>query len=317
MPTGCSPLPRIVYYASPQPRAKDPYGFWEQKHRRMSQIDIPASWAWSAAEIAQRRWRKVLVIGAVDRGKSTYCGFLSRHLLAAGWRVAIVDADVGQKDIGPPATITLGSPDASLAKVQPTALYFVGAVSPVGHLLPMVIGTRRLVDAAQGEFVLINTTGLVQGVGRILKGYKIEAVQPDVIVAIEQGTELQPITKAYRNYRTLRIQPSASAMVKTPEQRREARERAFGSYFQAATEVVLPCRSLIFQRRDVPTGFEQHLLCGVADRRNKGLGLAIITELNWSRGTLALLTPVLAESIRIIQGGALHLTPDGCELGRR
>jgi hypothetical protein len=54
----------------------------------------------------------------------------------------------------------------------------------------------------------------------------------------------------------------------------------------------------------------------VADRRNKGLGLAIITELNWLRGTIALLTPVPAESIRIIQGGDLYLTPDGCELGR-
>jgi polynucleotide 5'-hydroxyl-kinase GRC3/NOL9 len=283
----------------------------------MRQIDIPASWAWSAAEIAQRRWRKVLVIGAVDRGKSTYCGFLSRYLLAAGWRVAIVDADVGQKDIGPPATITLGYPDTSLAQVQPAALYFVGAVSPVGYLLPMVLGTKRLVDAAQGEFVLINTTGLVQGVGRILKGYKIEAVQPDVIVAIEQGTELQPITRAYRNYRTLHIQPSTRVIVKTSEQRREARERAFGSYFQSATEVVLACRSLIFQRRDVPAGFEQHLLCGVADRRNKGLGLAIITELNWSRGTIALLTPLPAESIWILQGGDLYLTPDGCELGHR
>ncbi|HEY7490357.1 MAG TPA: Clp1/GlmU family protein [Candidatus Tectomicrobia bacterium] len=282
----------------------------------MSEIDIPASWTWSAAEIAQRRWRKVLIIGAVDRGKSTYCAFLSRYLMAAGWRVAIVDADIGQKDIGPPATITLGYPDASLARVPPAALYFVGAVSPVGHLLPMVLGTRRLVDAAQGEFVLINTTGLVQGVGRVLKGYKIEAVRPDVIVAVEQSTELQPITRAYRHYRTLRIQPSTSAMVKTSEQRREARERAFGSYFQTATEAVLPCRSLIFQRRDVPTGFTQHLLCGVADRRNKGLGLAIIIELDWSRGTIVLLTPVAAESIRIIQGGDLYLTPDGYELGR-
>ena len=259
----------------------------------------------------------MLVIGAIDRGKSTYCHFLSRHLLAAGWRVAMVDADVGQKDLGPPATITSGYPDASGAKVQPTALYFVGAVSPVGHLLPMVLGTRRLVETAQGAFVLINTTGLVHGVGRILKGYKIEAVQPDVVVALEQGTELQPITRAHRHYRTLHLQPSASAMAKTAEQRRQARERAFCSYFQAATEVVLPCRRLIFQRREVPTGFAPHLLCGVADRRNRGLGLAIITGLDWSQGMLSLLTPVPAESIQVIQGGDLYLTPDGRELDRR
>jgi polynucleotide 5'-hydroxyl-kinase GRC3/NOL9 len=281
------------------------------------QLDIPASWEQSAAAIIQHRWRKVLVIGAVDRGKSTYCRFLSRYLLAAGWRVALVDADVGQKDIGPPATITLGYPDASAVQAQPAAWYFVGAVSPVGHLLPMVIGTRRLVDIAQGESVLINTTGLVQGVGRILQGYTIEAVQPDVVVAIEQAAELRPITRAYRNYRTLRLQPSASAVSKTSEQRREARERAFRTYFQAATEVGLPCRSLTFQRQEVPAGFTPQLLCGVADRRNRGLGLAIITAIDWLQGTIALLTPAPAEYIRIVQGGDLYLTSDGYELDRR
>jgi polynucleotide 5'-hydroxyl-kinase GRC3/NOL9 len=285
---------------------------------RMSQIDIPASWAWSAAEIMQHQWRKVLVIGAVDRGKSTYCHFLSQHLRSAGLRVAVVDADVGQKDIGPPATITLGYPEPALAlaEVKPAALYFVGAVSPVGHLLPMVVGTRQLVDAAQGAFVIINTTGLIQGIGQVLKSYKIEAVQPHVVVAIEQGTELQALVRAYRNYRILRLPPSAHASTKTPEQRREARERAFFRYFQSATEVVLQGRKLLFQRREVPAGFEKNLLCGVADGR-KGIGLAIVTAVDWARGTISLLTPVPPERIRVLQGGDLYLTPDGCELGRR
>jgi len=282
-------------------------------------IDIPASWEFAVAEILRHRWRKVLIIGHVDCGKSTYCRFLSQQLLAAGFRIAVVDTDVGQKDIGPPATITLGYPNAALAlsAVQPVAWYFVGAVTPVGHLLPMVIGTRQLVDAAQAAFVLINTTGFIDGVGRILKGYKIEAIQPDVVVAIEQDAELQPLLRAYRNYRTLRLRASASARAKTSEQRREARERAFWQYFLSATEVVLPCRQLIFQRVAVPAGLGRNLLCGVADRRNKGLGLTLITGIDWAQGTLSLLTPVPPEHIRIIQGGDLYLTPDGCELGRR
>ena len=32
-------------------------------------MDISAPWARSATEIARRQWRKILVIGAVDRGK--------------------------------------------------------------------------------------------------------------------------------------------------------------------------------------------------------------------------------------------------------
>jgi polynucleotide 5'-hydroxyl-kinase GRC3/NOL9 len=282
-------------------------------------IEIPASWEASVAAIIQGRWRKVLIIGAVDRGKSTYCHYLSQQLLAAGFRTAVVDADVGQKDIGPPATITAGYPEAAVALsgVRPVAWYFVGAVTPVGHLLPMVVGLRQLVDAAQAAFVLINTTGFIDGVGRVLKSYKIEAIQPDVVVALEHAAELQPLLRAYRHYRTLRLRPAAGARVKTPEQRRLARERAFLRYFQTATEVLLPCRRLIFQRAAVPAGFPKHLLCGVTDRRGKGLGLALVTGLDWTRGTLSLLTPVPAASIRIIQGGDLSLTPDGYELDRR
>ncbi len=285
----------------------------------MPQFDIPVDWERSAADIIRHRWRKVLIIGNVDSGKSTYGAFLSHRFLAAGFGVAIVDADIGQKDIGPPATITLGYPESTgpLADLKPAAVYFVGAVSPVGRLLPMVVGTRRLVDAAQAAFVLINTTGFVHGAGRILKSYKIEALQPDIILALERGTELQPILSAYRNYRVRRIRPSVRAITKTPQYRTAARKRAFSRYFQTATEVILPCEKLIFQRGPVLTTVERHLLCGVTDKYNKGLGLAIVMHIDALGGNIELFTPVPAEHIGVIQGGDLYLSPDGRELGRR
>jgi polynucleotide 5'-hydroxyl-kinase GRC3/NOL9 len=280
-------------------------------------IDIPPPWERSAADIIRHRWRIVLIVGAVDRGKSTYCQFLSQRLLAAGFRVAVVDADVGQKNIGPPATITLGYPEAAqrLVEVPPIALYFVGAVSPVGHLLPMVVGTQQLVERAQTPFVLVNTTGLVHGVGQVLKSYKIEALRPQLIVALELGRELQPLLKAYRNYRVLRLQPSTRARIKTSEDRRLAREHAFQRYFQTATEVALPVNTLLFQRRPMPSGFDRYLLCGVADRRNRGLGLAIITGVDWHHNAVKVLTPVPPEHIHILQGGDLYLSATGGELG--
>ena len=281
-------------------------------------IDIPAAWEWSAGAIVAHKWRKVLVLGDVDRGKSTYCHFLTQRLLTAGFRVALVDADIGQKDIGPPASITLGYPvlERPLVEITPAAMYFVGAVSPVGHLLPMVVGTRQLVDVAHGAFVIVNTTGFVHGVGRVLKGYKIEALQPDVIVALAQGAELQALLRAYRHIHTLRIPASARAMVKTPEQRREARERAFCVYFQHATEVTLPWRKLIIQRHSIPGALPPHLLCGLADRRNRGLGLALVKNIDAANDHVALFTPVPADRIGILQCGDLCISPDGCELGR-
>src|SRR5262249_10661867 len=157
------------------------------------------------------------------------------------------------------------------------------------------------------------------GPGRVLKGYKIEAVQPDVIVALEHGRELRALLQPYRHYRILRLPPSAHATTKTSEQRRAARERAFGAYFAAAHNVALALRQLVVKRwlwfpgrpleqaaclyaehtpegllaiaagapadlpsaRVLPEGFESHLLCGVADRRNEGLGLARLLHIDF------------------------------------
>jgi len=342
-------------------------------------IDIPPAWEWSASQIVQHRWRKVLVVGAVDRGKSTYCAFLSRRCLAAGLRVAVIDTDIGQKDIGPPATLTLGYPEAaqSLAQVPPVAWYFIGATSPTGHLLPMIVGLRQLLDLTRAACIIMNTTGFIHGPGRVLKGYKIETVQPDVIVALEHGRELRALLQAYRHYRILRLPPSAHATTKTPEQRRATRERAFGAYFTAAHTVELALRQVVFQRsllftgrqlehaaclyaertpegllavaagagpdgpksghtddpistptqlrqpadlpsaRVLPAGFERHLLCGVARRRNEGLGLARVLHIDFARQTIALHTPVPVARIKVLQFGTLYVDATGCELGYR
>ena len=321
-------------------------------------MDIPGVWERSAAQIVQHRWRKILVLGSVDRGKSTYCRFLTQRCLAAGKRVAVIDADVGQKDIGPPTTMTLGYPEADIpwTQIRPAALYFVGATSPVGHLLPIVVGIRQLLDTARAHVIIINTTGLIHGVGRALKSYKIEAVQPDAIVAIEQGRELTAITQAYRHYRILRVPPSAQALAKTPQQRKATREQAFRAYFASAREVCLARHRVVLQRTvlftgtrldssseyyrertaegmltigdpsssgagnhatDLPLGFERNLLCGVAGRRNQGLGLAILKRIEVANDTLTLLTPVPVENIHVVQFGDMYVMPDGQEPGGR
>ena len=49
----------------------------------------------------------VLVIGATDVGKSTFCRFLIERGVTSKLKVGFVDADVGQSQIGPPTTIGL------------------------------------------------------------------------------------------------------------------------------------------------------------------------------------------------------------------
>lgn len=320
-------------------------------------MDVPQDWKRSAEAILENAWRKILIIGAVDRGKSTYVSFLSRRLVEEEHRVAIVDADVGQKDIGPPATITLGYPEPpfDLIAVKPAGFYFVGSVTPEGHLLPMVVGTARLAESARAvSFVIVNTTGLIHGLGRVLKSYKIEALRPEAVAAIQQDGEAESILKAHRNERIIRLEPALRVTPKTVEDRRRAREAAFRRYFQPASEITLKLGTVVFQRsllftgtpseddrcrysertsegvisvaqRDtrrpnqihIREGFERNLLCGLADPRGDGLGLGIIRKIDFSEKGITLLTPVPAERIRVIQFGDLYLTPEGVELRRR
>jgi polynucleotide 5'-hydroxyl-kinase GRC3/NOL9 len=135
----------------------------------------------------QQRPRTILVLGG-DAGESSYCRFLVAQLLGAGERLAIVDADVGQKIVGPPATVTLGHAEGTAEQwtAAAEAFYFVGSTGPVGRMLPLVVGTAQLVNAAGAAFVIVDTTGYIEASGRVLKGYKIDAVRPDLIVAIQK-----------------------------------------------------------------------------------------------------------------------------------
>ncbi|MFN3918841.1 MAG: Clp1/GlmU family protein [Methylohalobius sp.] len=284
-------------------------------------IDIPGDWRRAASLILERGLCKILVLGASDRGKSTFCSYLAWHLLRAGLQPALIDADVGQKDLGPPATITLGYPrlNQALQDLRPAALYFVGAVSPLAHLLPMVVGTRQLLEQVDAPFVIINTSGLITGVGEVLKSYKIDSVRPDVLVALAKDQELNPILAAHRHFRILRLAPSPKAQSKPMEVRRQRRLEAFRRYFSRAQEYSLALDELIFQRLPVQ-GFENlaqlltpNRLCALADERQTVLGLALVRSCDLKRRSLSVWSPVTGKKVRIVQLGDIHLELKGPE----
>ncbi len=320
-------------------------------------IDIPSGWQECAEKILSSNRHKVLVIGASDSGKSTFCRFLAHFLSTAGETVGIIDADIGQKDIGPPACITMGmvKPNESFDRILPMMFYFVGDVTPVRHFLPMVVGVSKLTASCPAKFKVINTTGLVHGIGRTLKGFTIEALEPDAIIGIQRTAELEPLLKGYRDREIMRIAPSGKAVSKTPADRRKAREAAWADYFSRAVEFAIPLSKLVFQRslifsgrpikgtdflyceessegvvavtgrrvevesrtHVVRPGFEENLLCGVAGRDGNVLGAAIVARIDFRNKRMRLLSPVPAGAIRIIQFGDIYVSADGRELGRR
>ncbi len=273
-------------------------------------IDIPSDWRQAASLILDHKLRKILVLGASDRGKSTFCHYLLWRLLQAGLTPAFIDADVGQKDLGPPATITLGYPqlDRALQDLTPAAMYFVGAVSPVAHLLPMVVGTRQLLDQTDAPFVVINTSGLITGVGSVLKAYKIDSLRPDIIVALGNRWELAPILAAHRHFRILALPPSPQAQIKLQETRRQHRLEAFRRHFCHAQEYSLLLDQLALQRLPIDrpvteATFYPNRLCALANERQAVLGLALISSFTPKKRLLTLFTPVPQHRAAILQLG--------------
>src|SRR5438445_86631 len=118
---------------------------------------------------AAARARVTLILGTSDTGKTSLTARLAGALAARGERVAVVDADVGQSEIGPPTTVGLGHVAGAVARLgdaEVIALEFVGDTSPVPYIRETADATGRLVRRALDagfERVLVDTGGLVEG----------------------------------------------------------------------------------------------------------------------------------------------------------
>ncbi|MBI4481716.1 MAG: hypothetical protein HY652_02375 [Acidobacteria bacterium] len=210
---------------------------------RPDQVHIPSSWTKVARRFHQGN-ATLLILGGPDAGKTTLARYLIGELAPAG-PVAFLDGDMGQSTLGPPATLGLAfvPSQRSLPNFLNPALYFIGATSPMGHFLPTVVGHRKLLDAARAagaRTVVIDTTGLVAGgAARELKQRKIELLRPDALLCLQRAGELEHILRPYRaagHPQVVELPVSRSARPKSPDQRREHRERKFRDYFRKSKE---------------------------------------------------------------------------------
>lgn len=197
-------------------------------------------WEQALQALATQRAR-IIVLGARDVGKTTFTALLANRQLAHGIRVAVVDADVGQSEIGPPTTIGMGLlevPVPTLHAVVPQAIYFVGSNTPRGRMLETVNGVRAMVTKAVeagAQTVIIDTTGFVSGAAaRRLKCAKVEAVRPQFVVAIQRKDEIEHILRPlqHRNCRLIRLPVPETVVPKSTEMRQQRRMMRFFRYFQ-------------------------------------------------------------------------------------
>jgi polynucleotide 5'-hydroxyl-kinase GRC3/NOL9 len=242
--------------------------------------------------------RVTLVLGQSEAGKSTLVAQLARMLVERGMRVGVVDADLGQSEIGPPTTIGLGRATPGLrrlADAQPVALHFVGVTSPARDLAATLVGVRRLLDRAHAERferVLVDTSGLVSGdVGRALKQAKIDLLDPDLVIGLDRRGECDHILRPYTHLlrpAVLILPALAAPRRRSQEDRRRHRARALSRALESAKPYVLDLRRVALRQPalfgGVPLPLHERVAledaagCGVLWAERRSGELAIVTD---------------------------------------
>ncbi len=188
----------------------------------------------------------VLTLGGTDHGKTTWVRDTALALAGGGLRVAVVDSDLGQSEIGPPGTVGAGLAAAgaefkSLRDLPPLGGYFVGAVSPIRQILTVCTGAvamARVAKRAKPDLVLVDTDGMVTGsTARAYKKRLAELLLPQAIVALTRGSDLDPLLALFSHLdapEVWRVPVPPEARRKTPATRTTRRAARFLSALEGA-----------------------------------------------------------------------------------
>jgi len=278
-------------------------------------MDIPRQWEQLNLNAVRG---PVLVIGAPDVGKSTFARYLYGRLASAGRRVAYVDGDPGQSVLGPPTTLTavLGETgDATFPPAGRLWRWFVGAVSPRGHMLSLVVGLARLTMATQSagaEVVVCDTCGLVDPAsgGVSLKLAKINLLRPATVFALQSHAELEGLLVPLRRSRRVRVVDVPPSKARTPRNwlsRQAHRAAQFQRYFEDGRDLTLRWRRLAV----LPAPhFSPQRLVALEDAAGFALGLGFVQAYRPSAGEVTLHTPLpSAAQVDVLHLGDVLLDP--------
>lgn len=221
---------------------------------------IPHEWDVFIEDVIRAKPRIIMVMGNVDVGKTFFTTYVANKLLRYGTRVAAVDSDIGQADIGPPSTMGLGvfeRPVGLLYEISTRAIYFIGSMSPSGHMLEFIAGMKKMTERGlkEADVVIVNTPGWISGgPARALQLYAMELLNPDIVVALQQDKELEHLLVCAPPAKVRRIPASKKVRPRSRDERAFLRELLLARYFEGAGRVTLDLRRVRLERCYYRTG---------------------------------------------------------------
>ena len=294
-------------------------------------MEIIAQKEWVALlDVLREEKGIIILLGATDTGKSTLAKFLILNLCQRGLKVALIDADIGQSTLGPPATIGFAvfksDPDWEVV-LSPPEIFFVGSTTPEGHFPLFLKGVKRMVDKATSygtELILVDTTGFVLGeAGKELKRRKIDLLSPRFIFALQKSDELEPILDLYKEnplYKIYRLPLSEQARPRSMEERRTNRANRFRDYFKDSVIRELAVEAIQTEGEVLDPDGEaipldwslriNGLLLGLKDSNDETLALGMVKNYSEEKKLARISTPLRdIQRVKTIQLSSLKVIP--------
>lgn len=205
---------------------------------------------WDSRLNLELRGSLVVVMGAMDSGKTTITTILINKASSMGLRVGVIDADPGQNDLGPPTTVACsvfrGGKITHLSFMSPIKQVFLGSTNLEGNWYRAIQAMVKLVDYLRNEakvdLVVINTDGWVEGKEAVeYKSSLVNAVKPNYVVVMRRGDEVNDLLNTLKTMgvNTIVLTAPQSMRVRDRNDRKIHRDMGYGRYLSPSREVTL------------------------------------------------------------------------------
>jgi len=290
----------------------------------LSSLEVPDAWLELIERLPQRG--RIAVLGATDAGKTSFAWWLAEEL-SSGGPVVLLDADLGQSRVGPPAAVGWLHYGTDRGEFE-----FVGDVTPASRPTATLAAVARMAVRAQRlvkpRWTVLDTTGYVDGLGAVqLKTAKLQLLAPVTVIALGPPGRLEHLRWPWRGREEvcwLKMEPAAACVQKVVERRQAWRRELFAAWLEGAQSTEFDLDHLALHHVPPPSVLDRAgpeglrgLLVGLDDAHGIGLGLGLLEELDLARNYVRVLTPPYTRDARGLRLGNIRLNPDGsqCEEG--
>ena len=210
---------------------------------------VPPSWTAAFEDLAgtQAKPATAVVLGGVDSGKTSFCTYLINRLLGQKKKVAVLDGDLGQSDIGPPCTVSytfVAKPITDLFSLQARNAIFIGTTSPNGaaeKVIKSLAQLKKEILKGDPDCIIVNSDGWVIGEGAIkYKAQLVEQMNPEIVFYVQLKDEITPLMNSLEKFKRIKIESPPVASQKDGESRKNLRELGYTKYLRNSKVQSLP-----------------------------------------------------------------------------